>query len=245
MRSASTSPPCGTQPAARPARAPLRTPPGGAYDPAMQTKPLLAEAFGTFLLVFIGAGAGALGLGGLNGVALAHGIALMVIVYALGGVSGAHVNPAVTFGIAAAGKMEWSKAVQYWVAQLGGALVAALVLKYVLDDRAGTLGATTLAPDVSASRGVVLEAVLTCFLTAAVMVSGVLGKNGSAAGLAIGTVLTMDILMGGPLTGASMNPARTLGPGIVAGELKDAWVYILGPCAGGAAGALLAKHLHS
>jgi len=215
------------------------------YDAAMQSKPLLAEAFGTFVLVFLGAGAGALGVGGLNGVALAHGLALMILVYAIGGVSGAHVNPAITFGVAAAGKMPWGKAVPYWVAQLAGGIAAAVVLKYALGDGAGKLGATTLAAGVSPARGLVVEAVLTSFLAAAVMVSGVLGKNGNAAGLAIGATLTAAILMGGPLTGASLNPARTLGPGLIAGELADVWVYLLGPCAGAAAGSLLAKHLHA
>ncbi len=155
------------------------------------------------------------------------------------------MNPAVTFGLAAAGKIEWSRAARYWAAQVGGAILAAVALEIVLSDRAGNLGATLLAEDLSAFQGLLIEAILTSFLVFAVMVSGVLGKNGNMAGLAIGFVLTMDILMGGGLTGASMNPARTLGPGIVSGELKDVWVYLVGPCAGGAGGALLARYLHA
>ncbi|MGH7162893.1 MAG: MIP/aquaporin family protein [Planctomycetota bacterium] len=210
-------------------------------------KALAAEFAGTFLLVFIGAGAGALappGPAGLNQVALAHGVALMVAIYAVGAVSGAHVNPAVTFGVAAAGKMDWAKAARYWGAQLAGGIVAALFLKLVLGERAGNLGATTLAEGISPLQGALLEAILTMFLVMAVMVSGVLGKNGNMAGLAIGMVLTMDILMGGHITGASMNPARTLGPAVVGGEYGDVWIYLLGPLTGGAAGASIARWLH-
>jgi aquaporin Z len=207
------------------------------------SKPLLAELFGTFVLVFIGAGACASGAAGLMGAAVAHGVALMVIVYMVGGVSGAHVNPAVTFGLAVAGKTPWPRAVRYWGAQIAGAILAALALRALVPDTAGCL--TTLAPGVSAGSGVLVEAILTAFLVFAVMVSGVLGKNGNVAGLAIGLVLTMDILMGGGLTGASMNPACTLGPAIVQGEFADVWVYIVGPCAGGAGGAALASYLHS
>jgi glycerol uptake facilitator-like aquaporin len=135
-------------------------------------KPALAELVGTFILVFIGAGAGALGdkAGGILGVAWAHGLALMIIIYALGAVSGAHVNSAVTFG------------------------VAAFVLRFVLPAPA-SLGATNLANGTSAAQGVVVEAILTVFLVLAVIESGV-GKNGNMAGVAIGLVLTMDILMG-------------------------------------------------
>ncbi len=210
-----------------------------------ELKQLLAELFGTFVLVFIGAGAWALHSGGILGAAVAHGVALMVITYMVGGVSGAHVNPAVTFGLAAAGKIEWPRAARYWAAQIGGAILGAVALRIVLADRAGNLGATLLADDVTVVQGLLIEAILTAFLVFAVMVSGVLGRNGNMAGLAIGLVLTMDTLMGGGLTGASMNPARTLGPGIVSGRLDDVWVYVVGPCAGGAGGALLARYLHA
>ena len=207
-------------------------------------RPMLAEFIGTFTLVFIGAGAGALGSGGLLGVALAHGFALMVIVYTIGGVSGAHVNPAITFGIAMAGKISWRKAGMYWAAQIGGAVVAAFLLKGVLGDRAGSLGATQLAEGVGAGQGFAIEGVLTFFLMMSVFVSGVLGKNGNMAGVAIGSVLIMDILMGGSLTGASMNPARTMGPMIALGDFSNLWVYWAGPIAGAALGVAAARYLH-
>lgn len=210
----------------------------------MEPKAAVAELIGTFTLVFIGAGAGALAeaSGGLVGVALAHGLALMVIVYAWGSISGAHVNPAVTFGVAVAGHIGWPKAVSYWIAQCLGAVAAAYLLLWILGH--GTnLGATTgsLTPlgaepaaGTSALKVIVLEGVLTFFLVVAVLASGVRGLNGNAAGLAIGLVLTMDILFGGPLTGASMNPARTLGPAVANGDVSYVWMYFAGTLAGGA-----------
>jgi MIP family channel proteins len=181
-------------------------------------KPALAELIGTFTLTFIGAGAGALAGtngGGIVAVALAHGVALMVIVYAWGAISGAHVNPAVTFGLAVAGKIDWVKAVWYWIAQFVGATIAAYLLLYLVGKDSG-LGATTGSlTKTDAVKTIVVEAVLTFFLVTVVFGTAVSGRNGNAAGIAIGLVLTMDILMGGALTGASMNPARTFGPALV------------------------------
>jgi MIP family channel proteins len=211
-------------------------------------KPALSELVGTFTLVFIGAGAGALAQssgGGIVAVAFAHGLALMVIIYALGAVGGGHVNPAVTFSIALGGKMSWVLAVWYWVAQFVGAVLAAALLKFALGTQAGSLGATTLANGVSPLQGVVIEAILTFFLVVAVWTSGVIGKNGNVVGSAIGWVLTMDILMGGSLTGASMNPARTLGPAIISGNFADIWVYFVGPLVGGAVAMFVSRYLHS
>lgn len=209
----------------------------------MDSKATLAELIGTFTLVFIGAGAGALGAAGLVGVAFAHGLALMVIVYAWGSVSGAHVNPAVTLGIAITGRMPWSKAVSYWIAQFLGAIAAAYLLQWLIgiDSNLGaTKGSLTPPGDMAnASKVIVLEGILTFFLVIAVFASGVHGRNGNVAGLAIGLVLTMDILFGGPLTGASMNPARTLGPAVATGDLSYVWMYFVGPLAGGAVAALL------
>ena len=214
-------------------------------------KASLAEFIGTFTLVFIGAGAGALaiaGNGGILGVALAHGTALIVIIYAFGSISGAHVNPAVTFGIALAGRMSWVRAVFYWVAQFLGAVLAAYVLLWILEpgQLAGgeTKGAYTIPAAVdkdahAIARVLVVEAILTFFLVVAVFASGVQGRNGNMAGVAIGAVLTMDILAGGPLTGASMNPARTFGPAMAVGDFRYLWMYLVGPMLGGAVGALV------
>jgi aquaporin TIP len=213
----------------------------------MDIKAALAEFIGTFTLVFIGAGTGALAVqsgGGLVAVALAHGLALMVIVYAWGSISGAHVNPAVTLGVVVTGRMPVPKAIAYWIAQFVAAAAAAYTLQWFLGPDSN-LGATTgsLTPlgehAGDAAKVVVLEGILTFFLVCAVIASGVHNLNGNAAGLAIGLVLTMDILAGGPLTGASMNPARTFGPAVATGDLSYLWMYILGPALGGAAAGLL------
>jgi MIP family channel proteins len=205
-------------------------------------KPALAELIGTFLLTFIGAGAGALAdsnSGGRVAVALAHGIALMVIIYALGSISGAHVNPAVTISLALTGKVSWDRAAAYLVSQLLGAVVAAGLLAYVVGVDTGLGQTTGSLTNSDPARTIVVEAVLTFFLVMAVFASGVAGQNGNLAGVAIGCVLTMDILMGGGLTGASMNPARTFGPALIAGRLDYWWMYIVGPVVGGAAAAFL------
>ncbi|HTM53666.1 MAG TPA: aquaporin [Pirellulales bacterium] len=213
----------------------------------MIAKSALAELIGTFTLVFIGAGAGSAmeaNSAGTIGVAFAHGLALLVIVYAWGSISGAHVNPAVTLGVAVAGRMDWPKAVAYWIAQFAGGIAAAYLLQWFFgpDSKLGsTTGSLTPMKDMAgdAVKVVVLEGVLTFFLVAAVFASGVHGRNGNMAGLAIGMVLTMDILAGGSLTGASMNPARTLGPALATGDLSYVWMYFVGPLAGGAVAALV------
>lgn len=209
----------------------------------MNTKAFFAELIGTFILVFIGAGAGALGVGGLVGVALAHGLALMVVVYAYGHLSGAHINPAVTFGLALAGVVDWAKALVYWAAQLLGGILAAALLAFLLSGMETNLGATTLAGGVTPLQGLVTEAVLTFFLVNTVLHAAVDGKAGNFAGLAIGMTLAFSILMGGPLTGASLNPARTLGPALFTGGLGEFWIYVAGTFAGAAAAAGLYGYL--
>ena len=211
----------------------------------MRYRDSLAELIGTFTLVFIGAGAGALAAsngGGIVAVALAHGVALMVIVYAWGAISGAHVNPAVTFGLALTGRISWLKAAQYWIGQLVGAALAGFLLRFLLGTT-GNLGMTLPSSSVSPLQAVVIEAVLTFFLVTAVYGSAVAGRNGNAGGLAIGLVLTMDILMGGSLTGASMNPARSFGPALALTSFDGFWIYLVGPLAGGAIAASLYERL--
>lgn len=205
------------------------------------SKSLLAELIGTFTFVFIGAGASALsgaGVGetgiGVVGVAFAHGLAVMTSIYAWGAVSGCHINPAVTFGLMTAGKISVPKAVLYWAAQIGGGILAALLLKYLIGID-GKLGSTEGAlTDADPLKAVIVEGILTFFLVAAVFGSAVSGRNGNAVGLAIGLVVTMDILVGANLTGASMNPARTLGPAVGMGDFHYLWIYIVGPFAGAA-----------
>lgn len=208
---------------------------------------LVAELIGTFALIFIGAGAGAL-QAGLVGVAFAHGLVIVSFVYAYGHISGTHVNPAVTLGVWAAGKIETARAVSYIVFQLAGGLLGALALSWVLGGTETGLGVTRLAHgltvgsatiNITPAMGLVVEAILTFFLANVVLNAAVSGKAPVAAGLAIGLTLTLVILMGGPLTGASVNPARSVGPALVVGDLKDLWVYLAGPALGGIAAGLL------
>ena len=204
---------------------------------------LLAELIGTFALIFIGAGAGALGIGGLVGVAFAHGLVVLGFAYADGHISGTHINPAVTLGVWAAGKIDTVRAVAYVVVQLLGGILGALALRWMLDGTETGLGATQLSQPLTLPSGVsifvtplvglVLEAILTFFLVNAVMNAGISGKATIPGGLAIGLTLTFCILMGGPLTGASLNPARSLGPAVATGNYNNLWVYFVGPILGG------------
>jgi aquaporin Z len=205
----------------------------------MKISALIAEFIGTFALVFIGAGAGALQVGGLVGVALAHGFTLAVIAFAYGHISGAHINPAVTFGLWVGRTIDTLTAITYIVAQLLGGIAAGYVLMVVLGGPLNGLGATVLASGTTPIQGLVVEAILTFFLVNTVFNTAVSGRAGGHAPLAIGLTLAFSILMGGPLTGASLNPARTLGPAVAAGNYADIWLYFAGPALGGLAAALL------
>ena len=204
----------------------------------MNTKNLVAESIGTFALIFIGAGALAIGTGGLIGVALAHGLVIVVFVYVYGHISGTHINPAVTLGLLIAGEIEFVAAIGYWIAQFLGGILGAVLLNAVLPDP-GDLGVTILAEGVGVGQGLVVEIVLTFFLVNTIFNTAVSGKAGNFAGLAIGLTLAFCILMGGPLTRASLNPARTLGPAIVSGNYADIWLYFVGPFIGAILAALL------
>ncbi len=212
------------------------------------SKALVAEFVGTFALIFIGAGAGALGIGGLLGVALAHGFVIVGFAYAYGHISGTHINPAVTLGVWVAGKVDAPRAFSYIVFQLLGGIAGALALSWVLGGAETGLGATMLAKDLAVGGtsititpvvGLFVEALLTFFLVNTVLNAAISGKAGQMAGLAIGLTLVFAILAGGPLTGASLNPARTLGPAIASGNFADLWVYLVGPILGAAVAAML------
>ena len=211
---------------------------------------LLAEFIGTFALIFIGAGAGALGIGGLVGVAFAHGLVVLGFAYAYGHISGTHINPAVTLGVWAAGKIDTGRAFSYVVFQIAGGVVGGLALRWVLGGTETGLGVTALASGLQSGNatititpmvGIVLEATLTFFLVNAVMNAGISGKATIPGGLAIGLTLTFCILMGGPLTGASLNPARSIGPAVATGNFNDLWIYLVGPALGGIVAGLLYK----
>lgn len=211
----------------------------------MSLKAYVAEAIATFALVFIGAGSILAG-NDLLGVALAHGLVLMIMIYSTAHISGGHVNPAVTIALLATKKIGISKAVPYIISQLIGAAVAGFFLKAIFfaSPASLNLGATSLATGFPFWTGVLTEAVLTFFLVFAVFGTAV-DKRAPAGiyGLAIGLVLTMDILAGGALTGASMNPARSFGPALASGFWQNHLVYWIGPVIGGAAAALLYKNV--
>jgi MIP family channel proteins len=214
---------------------------------------LLAEFIGTFAFVFIGAGAAAVigdgvGLPGIAAIAFAHGLAIMAFAFAYGPVSGGHMNPAVTVGVLAAGAMRAGEAVGYIVSQFIGGIVAALLLRALLGGAETGLGTPALAHNlalgatsltITPAGGFVIEAVLAFFLVTVVLSTAVAGRAGSLAPLAIGMTLTLNILTGGPLTGAAFNPARALGPMIATGNFSDAWLYMTAPIVGAIVAALM------
>jgi MIP family channel proteins len=202
---------------------------------------LLAEIVGTFALVFAGCGAimvnaqtnGALGH---VGIALTFGLVVMAMIYAVGHVSGAHFNPAVSLAFALTRHFRWARLLGYWLAQLAGALVAAAVLRGSLGEVAD-VGATV--PSGTDRQAFLWELILTFFLMFVIMaVATDTRAVGEAAAIAIGGTVGLDAMFGGPITGASMNPARSLGPALVAGELESIWVYLTAPLLGAALGAL-------
>ena len=201
---------------------------------------LAAEAIGTFALVFAGCGAIMVDaktaqLGHL-GVALGFGLVIMVGIYAVGHISGAHFNPAVTFAFALTRRFPWPRALGYWAAQLVGAFAAALLLRASLGDIA-EIGTTQ--PSGSQGQAFLWELVLTFFLLFVIMaVATDTRAVGEAAAIAIGGTIALDAIVGGPITGASMNPARSIAPAVVSGNLHALWLYVAAPVVGGAVGAL-------
>jgi aquaporin NIP len=201
---------------------------------------LAAEALGAFALVFFGAGAimvaAKYGAFGQLGIAIAFGLAIAAMVYALGHISGAHLNPAVSLGFALSRHFPWRLVGAYWAAQLLGAIAAAFLLRASLGDIAD-VGATT--PSGSDRQSFLWEIVLTFVLMLVIMaVATDTRAVGEAAAIAIGGTVALDALVGGPVSGASMNPARSLGPALAAGQFDALWVYLLAPLIGAALGAL-------
>jgi aquaporin NIP len=201
---------------------------------------LVAEGIGTFALVFAGAGAIMVDAKtqalGHVGVAISFGLVIMVMIYAVGHISGAHFNPAVSFGFALSRHFPWPRLAGYWLAQITGALLAALILRGSLGNIAH-VGATL--PAGSERQSFLWEVVLTFFLMFVIMaVATDTRAVGEAAAIAIGGTVGLDAMFGGPISGASMNPARSLGPALVSGDLHALWLYLLAPLLGASLGAL-------
>jgi aquaporin NIP len=201
---------------------------------------LIAESIGTFALVFAGAGAIMVDAKthalGHVGVAIAFGLVIMVMIYAVGHVSGAHFNPAVSFAFALTRHFPWPRVAAYWLAQAAGALIAAAILRGSLGNVAH-LGATL--PAGSQGQSFLWEVVLTFFLMFVILsVATDTRAVGEAAAIAIGGTVGLDAMFGGPISGASMNPARSLGPAVIGGQLHALWLYLVAPLAGAALGAL-------
>jgi len=205
---------------------------------------LLAEFLGTFTLVFIGAGTAALAtkavsesqFGEKNSslivTSLAFGIALMVIIYLWGSSSGAHVNPAVSLGFAMTDQITYSTMSMYWIAQILGAITAAAVLAYIIGTESGLGASVGSLTYTSPWKAVFIEAIITFFLVSAIFAMTSNKKYTLISGIVIGITLIMGILFAGPLTGGSMNPARSLGPAIFTNNMKSIWIYIVGPFIG-------------
>lgn len=217
------------------------------HQPALSRR-LCAEAFGTFCLVFAGTGAVIVNEvtgGGVThvGVALTFGLVVMALVHALGNVSGCHINPAVTLGLCAAGRFNRTLVMPYIVSQCAGAFLASCTLR-VLFPESRVLGATI--PAGSDGQSLMLEFILTLILMV-VILSITVGASAEKllAGITIGGVIGFEALFAGPISGASMNPARSLAPAVVAMQLEHVWIYIVAPIAGALAAVPLCRCIHS
>ncbi len=207
----------------------------------------VAEFIGTFALIFMGAGSIIMdaytgGGVGLVGIALAHGFVLAIVVTATMNISGGHINPAVTIGLLLTGRTDAKTAIFYIPAQLAGAVVAGFALKALYPGAAAaavSLGTPVLAEGISFGRGIAIEALLTFMLMFAIFGTAVDPRAPKVGGFGIGLVLIFAILAGGPLTGASLNPARTFGPALAAGVWSNHLVYWIGPIVGAGTAAVL------
>jgi MIP family channel proteins len=210
------------------------------------TRPTLArrsaaEGLAAFALVFAGCGAAITSAQfhnsfGTVGVAATFGLIIMAMIYATGHLSGAHINPAVTIAFSLTRHFPPREAVAYVCAQVAGATIAALALRAVWPDKPANLGATV--PSIATGSALVYETILTAILMFVIMAVATDSRAvGAGAAIAIGGTVALDAIFGGPVTGASMNPARSFGPALASGDWTDFWIYIVGPLFGAAIGA--------
>lgn len=207
-------------------------------------KKLVAEFTGTMMLVLLACGVAV--ISGVNyiGTALAFGLVIVAMAYSIGNVSGCHINPAVSLGMAISGKMTWSECIKYIIAQVLGAIAGSAILGALLNSFTA-LGANTLQGSVTTLTGFIVEVILTFVFVLTIL--GVTSKteNGHATGIVIGLTLTLVHLFGLPFTGTSVNPARSIGPALFQGgnALSQLWIFILAPLVGAALAALFYKHV--
>jgi aquaporin NIP len=210
-------------------------------------KQLVAEFVGTFVLVFAGTGAIVINdlSGGIishAGIALTFGLVVLTMIYSIGDISGAHLNPAVTIGFVAARRFPWRGIAGYVLAQTAGAIMASLIL-HLLFPTHQSLGGTR--PSGSALQSFVLEVLLTAILMFVILSVSTQGKEkGSSAAIAVGAVIALEALFAGPISGASMNPARSFGPALVARALDQIWIYLTAPVLGALAAVPVCRLIH-
>lgn len=199
----------------------------------------IAEFIGTFALLFVGCGAAATnavtagetgtGLVGLVGISLAFGLIVTAMVYSLGGVSGAHINPVVTLAMTVQRKFSMVDTVAYIVAQVAGAVFAAVLLNVIFPE-IGNIAVTNPISDQTVGQAFAMEVILTFFLIYIVLqVTSASESVGMMAGIVIGGAVAMEVLVGAPISGASMNPARSIGPALISGDVRHLWIYIVAP----------------
>ncbi|MGE5210492.1 MAG: MIP/aquaporin family protein [Acidobacteriota bacterium] len=207
-------------------------------DPVVELRRLFAELLGTAMLVLVAAGAPVVdtvvsGSVSASAQVVAPGMVVMAIVYGIGAVGGAHLNPAVTLSFAVRGNFPWVRVPGYVAMQLLGAVIAVVILRWLFGD-VGGLGATVPADVVTDGRAVAVEALLTLGLVTVILGTATGAKNvGANAAIAIGGYVALAGLWAAPITGASMNPARSFGPMLVSGDWDHGWVYVVGPVLGG------------
>lgn len=217
----------------------------------MNTKAWFAEFIATFTLVFIGVGSIAAdhltnGALGLTGIALAHGLAIAVMVSATAATSGGHINPAVTIAALAVGKIDVKNAGGYVVSQCLGALIASYALLVAVPSEAlhqASFGTPALARDVTVTQGLITEIILTFFLMFVIYGSAMDRRAHKSGGLFIGLAVAMGVMMGGPITGAAMNPARHFGPALASGLTENFWLYWVGPVIGAVLAAIAYRNV--
>lgn len=210
----------------------------------MKFRELAAEFFGTYCLVF--AGTGAVVINGISGGAVTHvgisltfGLVVLAMIYSIGDISGAHLNPAVTLGFCTSGRMAWRKLLPYAMSQVLGALAASGTLR-ALFGNVYNLGATN--PAGSLAQSFLLELILTAILMFVILnVSLGSREKGITAGIAVGATIGLEALFAGPICGASMNPARSLGPALLSGDLRNLWIYLAAPTCGALVGVVISR----